>query len=192
MDREKKAADCKVDSIGSGRAIPIKQVSSPFPCGQRAVEVRDEAQETLEGGALRRLWGLVTVRPALPLPGLNPQGASGSPAEGKPPWEERLPGGSSAASSSPPPGGSREPPAVLTGWPARAGAFGAGRPGPPLPVPEKEFTKGYPGRAGPTLGSLVQLCPHEPLFAGKGGAELGCPLLAPLFFLSLCLAGLGH
>lgn len=85
MDREKKAADCKVDSIGSGRAIPIKQVSSPFPCGQRAVEVRDEAQETLEGGALQRLWGLVTVRPALPLPGLNPQRESGSPAEGKPP-----------------------------------------------------------------------------------------------------------
>lgn len=31
MDREKKAAECKVDSIGSGRAIPIKQVSAPFP-----------------------------------------------------------------------------------------------------------------------------------------------------------------
>lgn len=31
MDREKKAAECKVDSIGSGRAIPIKQVSNPFP-----------------------------------------------------------------------------------------------------------------------------------------------------------------
>lgn len=32
MDREKKAAECKVDSIGSGRAIPIKQVSTPFRC----------------------------------------------------------------------------------------------------------------------------------------------------------------
>ncbi|EPY88413.1 arf-GAP with GTPase, ANK repeat and PH domain-containing protein 3 [Camelus ferus] len=28
LDREKKAAECKVDSIGSGRAIPIKQIAS--------------------------------------------------------------------------------------------------------------------------------------------------------------------
>lgn len=50
MDREKKAADCKVDSIGSGRAIPIKQVSTPLPCGWRAVEMRNEARGTRHDG----------------------------------------------------------------------------------------------------------------------------------------------
>ena len=74
MDREKKATECKVDSIGSGRAIPIKQVSAPFPLGlERSGE---EAPAMLEDGSGR--W----ERPAPQAPArpdLLQNGLAGSP-----------------------------------------------------------------------------------------------------------------
>lgn len=55
LDREKKAAECKVDSIGSGRAIPIKQVSTPSLPSSFCTPRGAAAQETLEEGSFPRL-----------------------------------------------------------------------------------------------------------------------------------------
>ena len=140
MDREKKAAECKMDSIGSGRAIPIKQVSAPFPPGlERSGE---EAPAMLEDGSGR--W----ERPAPPAPA-RPELLTHPWRE----WPERSPGlalpvhpittwGQQRAA--------RHPQRLCTGGGDSGGARPCRRTWSPLFPPPKgrEFTKEHPEEYG--------------------------------------------
>lgn len=169
MDREKKAAECKVDSIGSGRAIPIKQVSVPFPLGlERSGE---EAPAMLEDGSGRweRPAPLAPARPEL----LHTPGRDGRNAHRAWPclftlittWGQQR--------------AARHPLRLCVGGGDSGGARPCRRTWSPLfpPLKGREFTKEHPeeyGLRGHTKGWSYpgftgRVLPGEPLVCLKRG-----------------------